>query len=134
MPIRLEIGLQEVSGDKVTLFRRDNNTKEIVLTSDLKKRIKELVVEIADNLYQEAAEFSASHIKRIESWDEIDDSQVWFEASWSEDAESEKKLKERFLMVSRELPLGNENKKPNNKKCFITGKEAKHDWLFAKSY
>jgi prolyl-tRNA synthetase len=134
VPIRLEIGLQEVSGDKVTLFRRDNNTKEIVLTADLEKRIKELVIEIADNLYQEAEKFSASHIKRIESWDEIDDSQTWFEASWSEDAESEKKLKERFLMVSRELPLGNENKAPKNKKCFITGKEAKHDWLFAKSY
>lgn len=134
VPVRLEIGLQEVTGDKVTLFRRDNGLKEVILFSDLEKRTKEIMVEIADHLYQEAKDFGASHIKRIESWDEIDDSQAWFEASWSEDPETEKKLKERFSMVSRCLLKENENKEPKNKKCFISGKEAKHDWLFAKSY
>lgn len=103
VPLRLEIGLQEVEGDKVTLFRRDNNTKEIVLFSDLEKRSKELIVEIGENLYAESEKFGVTHIKRIESWEEIDDSQTWFEASWSEDVESEKKLKERFGIVSREI-------------------------------
>lgn len=37
-------------------------------------------------------------------------------------------------MVSRCLPTANETKEPKNKKCFITGKDAKHDWYFAKSY
>jgi prolyl-tRNA synthetase len=134
VPIRLEIGLQEVGGDKVTLFRRDTGTKEIVLASNLEKRIKELVIEIAENLYQEAEKFGAAHIKRIESWDEIDDSGTWFEASWSEDPETEKKLKERFSMVSRVLLSENKNKEPKNKKCFISGEPAKHDWLFAKRY
>ena len=134
VPIRLEIGLQEVGGDKVTLFRRDTGTKEIVLTANLEKRIKELVIEIAENLYQEAEKFGAAHIKRIESWDEIDDSGTWFEASWSEDPETEKKLKERFSMVSRVLLSENKTKGPKNKKCFISGEVAKHDWLFAKSY
>ena len=134
VPLRLEIGLQEVEGDKVTLFRRDNNTKEIVLFSDLEKRIKELIVEIGENLYAESEKFGVTHIKRIESWEEIDDSQTWFEASWSEDVESEKKLKERFGIVSRVLLPENKNQKPKNEKCFINGQEAKHDWLFAKSY
>lgn len=134
VPIRLEIGLQEVNAKKVTIFRRDNSTKEEVLFVDLKKKIKKLVIDIAKNLYIEAGKFDASHIKRIKSWDEIDDSEMWFEASWSEDPESEQKLKERFSMVSRVLVSKNKNKKPKNKKCFITGKEAKHDWLFAKSY
>jgi prolyl-tRNA synthetase len=134
VPIRLEIGLQEVGGDKVTLFRRDNNSKEVILFSDLEKRIQNLMIEIADNLYNEADKFGEAHIKRIESWDEIDESGNWFEASWDEDPETEKKLKERFSMVSRCLLKENENKAPKNKKCFISGKEAKHDWLFAKSY
>ena len=134
VPIRLEIGLQEVGGDKVTLFRRDTGAKEIVLIANLEKRIKELVLDIAENLYQEAEKFSAAHIKRIESWDEIDDSGTWFEASWSEDPETEKKLKERFSMVSRVLLSENKTKGPKNKKCFISGEVAKHDWLFAKSY
>ena len=46
----------------------------------------------------------------------------------------EKMLKEKYSMVSRVLVPENENKAPKNKKCFITGKQAKHDWYFAKSY
>ncbi|MHB8904304.1 MAG: proline--tRNA ligase, partial [Patescibacteria group bacterium] len=43
VPLRLEIGLQEVNGEKVTIFRRDNSTKEEVLLVDLKNKIKKLV-------------------------------------------------------------------------------------------
>jgi hypothetical protein len=92
------------------------------------------MLDIHRNLYKQAVTFAASHIYRIESVDEIDDRLGWFEASWSEDAESEKLLKEKYSMVSRVLPVEYEDKEPKNKKCFLTGKEAKHDWYFAKSY
>ena len=92
------------------------------------------MLDIHQNLYDQALEFAKSHIYRIENIDEIDDRQGWFEASWSEDAASEKLLKEKYQMVSRVLPKDHEDKAPKNKKCFITGKEAKHDWYFAKSY
>jgi prolyl-tRNA synthetase len=75
-----------------------------------------------------------NNVNRIEDIKEIKDQKGFFEASWSEDIESEKVLKEKFSMVSRVLPKENKEKEPKNKKCFITGKPAKHDWLFAKSY
>lgn len=134
VPLRLEIGLKEVKEEKVTIFRRDNGEKELVNVSDLKSRLNELKSEIHNNLYQQALDFSKEHIVRIESWDEIGDQVGWFEASWSEDPETEKQLKERFGMVSRVLTSDSENSAPKNKKCFISGKEAKHDWLFAKCY
>lgn len=134
VPVRLEIGLKEMADNKVTIFRRDNDTKEVIALEELEGHLTELMTDIHNNLYNQALEFSKNHIHRIESWDEIGDQIGWFEASWCEDEESEKMLKEKYSMVSRELPAGNENKKPKNKKCFITGKEAKHDWLFAKSY
>jgi len=134
VPVRLEIGLKEVTDNKVTIFRRDNDTKEAIALEELEGRLTELMTDIHNNLYNQALEFSKNHIHRIESWDEIGDQVGWFEASWCEDEESEKMLKEKYSMVSRELPLGNESKAPKNKKCFITGKEAKHDWYFAKSY
>ena len=65
---------------------------------------------------------------------EIGDQVGFFEASWSEDVASEKLLKEKYSMVSRVLPKDKMDAAPKNAKCFITGKEAKHDWLFAKSY
>jgi len=134
VPVRLEVGLKEVAENKVTLFRRDNGIKEVIATTDLAKSLPVIMSDIHQSLYQQAADFSKQHINRIESWDEIKDQTGWFEASWSEDPETEKLLKEKFGMVSRVLLQTKENDAPKNKKCFISGQEAKHDWLFAKSY
>lgn len=134
VPVRLEIGLKEVSEGKVTLFRRDNGVKENVALSDLNDKLKSLMVEIHNNLYNQAKEFAETKITRIEDWSEIENQTGWFEASWSEDPETEKLLKEKYGMVSRVLLSSKENVSPKNNKCFISGKEAKHDWLFAKSY
>ena len=134
VPVRLEIGPKEADEKKVTVFRRDNDSKEIIALADLEKYLPELMKGIHDNLYQQAIDFSQKNINRIENWDEINDQTGWFEASWDENPESEKQLKEKYGMVSRVLLAENENKAPKNKKCFISGKEAKHDWIFGKCY
>ena len=134
VPVRLEIGPREAEEGLVSIFRRDTNEKTGASLCELSRFLEKLMLDIHKNLYDQALGFAKSHIYRIESIDEIDDRPGWFEASWSEDPESEKILKERFSMVSRALPGENEDKAPKNKKCFITGKDAKHDWYFAKSY
>ncbi len=134
VPVRLEVGLKEIEENSITVFRRDNDSKEKVNLDDLNTYLEKLMLDIHQNLYQQLKDFAISNIHRIESVSEIDDRLGWFEASWSEDVESEKLLKEKYSMVSRVLVSENENKAPKNKKCFITGKEAKHDWYFAKSY
>jgi len=134
VPVRLEVGEKEIDKGEVTIFRRDLNTKEVVKLAGLEDALASLLVDIHKNLYEQALAFSKSHIHRIESLDDIKDQVGFFEASWSEDPESEKLLKEKFMMVSRLLPQENESQAPKNKKCFITGQAAKHDWLFAKSY
>ncbi|KKQ54573.1 MAG: Proline-tRNA ligase [Candidatus Falkowbacteria bacterium GW2011_GWC2_38_22] len=134
VPVRLEIGQKEKDNNEITIFRRDNETKIKINRSELKNMIPELFKEIHISLYDQAKDFSEKHIHRIESIDEIKDQVGFFEASWCESKESEKLLKEKFSMVSRVLPFANMEKESKNKKCFITGAEAKHDWLFAKSY
>ena len=134
VPVRFEVGPREVEEGLVSIYRRDTGEKTGASLCELSRFIEKLMTDIHKNLYDQALEFAKSHIYRIESIDEIDDRQGWFEASWSEDAESEKLLKEKYQMVSRALPGANEDQAPKNKKCFITGKEAKHDWYFAKSY
>ncbi len=134
VPVRLEIGLKEVAEGKVTLFRRDNGAKEAIMIPELKNSLKAIMLDIHNSLYSQAADFASAHVNRIESWDEIENQVGWFEASWSEDVDSEKKLKEKFGIVSRVLLSEKEGVKPKNDKCFITGKPSKHDWLFAKCY
>jgi len=134
IPIRFEIGEKEVTENSITIFRRDTGEKVKVAKDNLKNTISEMFANIHENLFSEAKDFAQKHITRIESIDEIKNQVGFFEASWCESIESEKLLKERFSMVSRVLTKESESKEPKNKKCFITGKNAKHDWLFAKSY
>lgn len=134
VPVRVEIGPKEASEKKLTIFRRDNGQKEIIELSSLEEYLPRTMKEIHENLYAQAQDFSSKSINRIESWDEIKDQVGWFEASWSEEAETEKQLKEKYGIVSRVLLTEKENSAPKNKKCFISGKDAKHDWLFAKCY
>jgi prolyl-tRNA synthetase len=135
VPLRLEIGTREVEEKTITVYRRDSDSKEIMFIGNLNdKYINKIFDQIKKNLFKQAQDFQKSHIYRIESLDDIEGQVGFFEASWSETTESEKLLKEKSGMVSRVLPLYNENKAPKNPKCFITGEEAKHDWLFARSY
>lgn len=134
VPVRLEIGPREVEDGVVSIYRRDTGEKTGASLCELTYFLEKLMVNIQDTMYSQALAFATSHIYRIENLDEIDNRQGWFEASWSEDEASEKLLKEKFGMVSRVLLSSNENQAPKNKKCFITGGEAKHDWYFAKSY
>jgi prolyl-tRNA synthetase len=134
VPVRLEIGPKEAAANLVSVYRRDTGDKMATELDNLSDYLSQLMIDIQHNLFHQALSFAKDHIYRIESLDEIDDRPGWFEASWSEDPASEKLLKEKYSMVSRVLPADNENRPPKNKKCFITGGEAKHDWYFAKSY
>lgn len=134
VPVRLEVGAREAAAKKVTLFRRDTDTKEEVDLDYLPERLQQLMVEIHDNLYQQAKAWANQNIHRIESWEEIGGQTGWFEASWSEDPLTEKQLKEKYGLVSRVLLSTQEEVPPKNSKCFISGQPAKHDWLFAKCY
>ncbi len=134
VPIRIEIGARDMENGVVTVFRRDTNEKTEISSTEIANKTYALLNEIQQNLFNQAKDFAGGNIKRVESMEEIDDSGSFFEASWSETVESEKILKEKYGIVSRVLLKENENNPPKNSKCFITGKEAKHDWLFAKSY
>ncbi len=135
VPIRIEIGENEVADMVCTVYRRDTQEKTTVPAQHINDYVSDLLKEIQDNMFRSAKEFQQQNIVQISSIDEIEKHPgKFFLASWSEDPESEKLLKEKYSMVSRVLPKEYEDKKPTNKTCFITGEPAKHDWIFAKSY
>jgi len=134
VPLRIEVGKKELSSGELSVFRRDLNERVSVKKDEVKTKIPLLLEDVRKNLFDQSREFMDSHIHKIENMDEINGRKGFFIASWSETPDSEKLLKEKFQMVSRVLPKDREGKKPTNNKCFITGKQAKHDWIFAKSY
>jgi prolyl-tRNA synthetase len=62
VPIRLEIGLKEVSGKFVTVFRRDTVSKEKVKDGLLEKHIESSTKDMLDNLKKRAKENFESRI------------------------------------------------------------------------
>ncbi len=134
VPVRLEVGPQEVASDNVTLFRRDEDKRETVKRGELNQRLKKLMKDIHRHLYKQARAFNQTHVYPIKKASEIDERPGWFLASWSEDEDTAKELKEKYSLTPRVLLAKAAAKKPRNKKCFVSGRPAKHDWLFAKSY
>ena len=54
VPLRIEIGPKDIDESQVVLFRRDLNTKEKVLFTDLFESIKKISMEFTDNLREQA--------------------------------------------------------------------------------
>ena len=134
VPVRVEVGQKDIEQGISVVFRRDLNSKETYNLADLPTKIITLLDDIQNSLWEQAQDFAKNNIKRIESIEEIDEGGSFFEASWSETVESEKELKEKYGIVSRVLLKEKLETAPKNSKCFITGQDAKRDWLFAKSY
>jgi len=63
VPIRIDLGLKEISEKKLTVFRRDINKKETIAEADLEKYIKKVAKESSANLKKQADELFVSKIK-----------------------------------------------------------------------
>jgi prolyl-tRNA synthetase len=63
VPVRIEVGAKEISGNFVTICRRDTLSKEKVSDKEISKKVEKLSEEILANLKKKATEFLNSNIK-----------------------------------------------------------------------
>ena len=135
VPLRLEIGNNEIKGDFVKAVRRDNGKEKIIKSQDLKEEIKSLLEDIQKNLYDKAENFSKQNTREVDSYEDfkriMKEKKGFLWAFWCERPECEAKIKEETKATSRLLPLKTKEEKG---KCIYCGKKAKHKWLFAQSY
>jgi len=54
VPIRIDLGLKDIKQNKITIFRRDLNKKEVIPEKDLIKIIEKISNEFTKNLIKEA--------------------------------------------------------------------------------
>lgn len=125
-PIRIEIGKRDLENKKVTLVRRDTREKISVDINEVIDKVKFLLTDIQDNLYNKALErmnaltFEASTISEMESI--IKEHPGFIKADWCGRSECEVKLKDKTSIKSRCIL---ENEKLITGKCAICGKPAK---------
>ncbi|HLC56809.1 MAG TPA: proline--tRNA ligase [Candidatus Nanoarchaeia archaeon] len=135
IPIRIEVGPRDVKEKQVVLVRRDNNIKETVKVDKLKKRVKELLLQIQDDMYNKAKKFLDESIKEASNWKElenvINDKKI-AAAFYCGNVNCEDSVKDKLNGVKAIcIPFSKEKKRGS---CVYCGKDSKEVAYFAKSY
>ncbi|MFB6209004.1 MAG: proline--tRNA ligase [Candidatus Nanohaloarchaea archaeon] len=146
VPLRLEIGPDEVEDGEVTSVRRDNGEKKSFSDEALRPKVDSLLGSIQDSLYNTLADYLEANIREAESKEEIlatiGKNRGYVRCRWCGDEECESEIKDEVAAEIVILPF-RENSKPETiqdeeekieGECAVCGEEAKRWAYFAKNY
>ena len=135
VPLRLAIGARDLENKVVELARRDTREKSTVPLEGLSLRIKQLLEEIQQHLFEKALAYRNDHITPANSWDEfvelLDSKGGFIAAHWDGTAETEEAIKEKTKATIRCIPLDNVQEAGT---CILSGKPSSQRVLFARAY
>ena len=135
VPLRIAIGPKDLESGTVELARRDILTKELVTLNSLTTTVKGLLEEIQNSLFQNALDFRADHITKVETFEEfktvLEEKAGFISAHWDGSAETEDKIKEITKASIRCIPI---DSKLESGLCVFSGKPSKQRVIFAKAY
>jgi prolyl-tRNA synthetase len=134
VPVRIEIGPRDVESKKLVMARRDNGEKFSISKNELSIKIKTILEEIQNNLFNQAKEFRNENTHNVKTYDEfknIINNGGFVRCGWDGDSETELKIKEETKATIRCIPF---NEDPKGLKCVYSGKKAKHEVIYAKAY
>ena len=135
VPLRLAIGARDLENKVVELARRDTREKSTVPLEGLSVRIKLLLEEIQQHLFEKALAYRNDHITPANSWDEfvelLDSKGGFIAAHWDGTAETEEAIKEKTKATIRCIPLDNVQEAGP---CVLSGKPSAQRVLFARAY
>jgi prolyl-tRNA synthetase len=134
IPLRIAVGPRDLENNNVELARRDLKTKNIENLNGLGERVKKLLDDIQDELFDKAKKRREEMTSEVDSYDEfktvLDDKGGFIWAHWDGTPETEEKIKEQTKATIRLIPL----EEGEEGKCMVTGKPSKQKVLFARSY
>ncbi len=134
IPIRIEIGAEEIKNKEVVFVNRIDGSKTKVSLNQVLIKAKEMLDQIQNSLYQNALKNQKENVKNVKNWDELvaEVSKGNFVlAYFCCKKEIEKKIKEETGITTRCIKL--EDKKTDGV-CIKTGEKTQHKVYFAKAY
>ncbi len=136
IPIRIEIGPNDLKKNQVIMFRRDTEKKEEVKIKDIKKETEKLLEDIQNNLFKNAEALLKKNLDKAETFEEakkkIKDNKIVL-VPMKNSQKVEDSLKEKIAGVKTlNIPLNQPAIK--GKKCIISKEQADY-WVYVgKSY
>ncbi len=135
IPLRIEIGPKDIAKNQVVLVRRDSNDKEFIKIAQLDKKIKDVLEDMQNNLFNKAKKFLDSNISEAKDWNEFVKqikNKKLVRAPFCGNEKCEEEIKEKTDGVtSRLIPF----EQPKNMgKCVKCGNDGKFVVIFGKAY
>lgn len=135
VPLRVAIGPNDLANGTFEVARRDNLSKETVISAEIVTYLQDKLEEIQNSLYSKALEYRESHITEVNSFDEFKDvlenKGGFIAAHWDGTPDTEEKIKELTKATIRCIALDRAEEQGN---CVLTGAPSKGRVLFAKAY
>jgi len=135
VPVRIAIGARDIENNVAEVARRDTREKMSLSLDGLAARIKDLLEEIQQNIYNKAKAYRDAHITPADTLEEfeklLDEKGGFVAAHWDGTAETEAQIKERTKATIRCIPLNNPREAGA---CILTGKPSSQRVLFARAY
>lgn len=135
IPIRIEIGPNEVRKGEAVLYRRDNHKKENVKISKIVNKIHDTLEDIQKSLYEKSKKLFEDNI--VESSDNKEFEKAikdgkFVRTYWCGCSDSEEKIKEKTSAKILNIPL--EQPKKLGKSIYSPERKAKYMVYVSKSY
>lgn len=135
VPLRIAIGARDLENNVAEVARRDTKGKMSLSLDGLASRVKVLLEDIQQSIYNKAKAYRDAHITPADTFDEferlLDEKGGFIAAHWDGTAETEEKIKDLTKATIRCIPLNNQQEEG---KCILTGQPSKERVLFARAY
>jgi prolyl-tRNA synthetase len=135
VPVRIAIGPRDIEQGTVEIARRDTLEKSVYQQIDIEHKIKNLLSQIQDNLYQKALSFRELNTHNANSWEEfkdlIENKGGFVLAHWDGTSETEEAIKNETKATIRCIPFNNPHEEG---KCIFTGRPSNQRAIFARAY
>ncbi len=134
VPIRITLGARDLKEDKVEIFRRDTNEKEIIHKDDIVSKVDFLLKDIQENLFKKAKQMRESQTRNVDTWEDFKieiEKGGFLMCHWDGTSETEEKIKQETKATIRCIPLDAPNEEG---KCIYSGKPSYRRVVFARNY
>jgi len=133
VPLRVEIGPKDIQAKQVTVVRRDTREKIAIGRSDAKDRIKGILGEIQNHLYERARrsfDDLTTTVSDMQSFKQVLEGRGGFVKAFLSDDSCEEKIKIETGATVRVVPM----KVAKKGKCVYCGTDNSTEVYFARSY
>jgi prolyl-tRNA synthetase len=134
VPVRLAMGGRDLENGTVEIARRDLKTKETVPFDGLTERIKTLLDDIQQTIYNKALAFRTDNTFKVDTFEQFQEQLEkggFLLAHWDGTSETEEAIKEATKATIRCIPFDQD---PEEGVDIFSGKPSKGRVVFARAY